>query len=205
MLASAENDSKVAVVKWAAFGSGCKSVEEMPSKDRDVIFNIVPRNASNTPKLVFDLAFPEFGLANGRKVEKDNATEMYSECALRFAIRGQPGKRLKRIEGLARLDIQKDKGASLFVYNELRFGQFGSDERKINYDEQTEVKKTSLDLKLSKDLPALRSDGQSSCGSDQVLFYDFTLFAKKTSKASQVTATFHPPKRASVRLEYENC
>jgi hypothetical protein len=205
MLAHGGNESQIAVVMWSAFGSGCKSVEEMPSKNRNVLFNILPKNALHVPKLVFDLSFPAFSLNSGHQVEKDNALELYSECALRFAIRGQPGKRLKKIEGLTKLEIQKDKGASLLVFNELRFGQFGSDEEKLQYDEQTEIKKTILDLNLSKDLAAVRSDGGSSCGTDQVLFYDFTLFAKKTNKASQVSVTFHPPKRATVRLEYEKC
>ncbi len=205
MLASAGKESQVAVVKWAAFGSGCRSVEEMAVQDRDVALHILPKNASLTPKLSFDLAFPQFSLGSGRQVEKDNAIEMFSECALRFAIQGQPGRRLKRMEGLAKLSVHKDKGASLFVYNELRFGQFGSDERRIEYDEQTEIKKVSLDISLSKELATVRNDGQSSCGTDQVLFYDFTLFAKKTNKTSQVSVTFPEPKRASIRLEYEKC
>lgn len=205
MLASATNESQVAVVKWAAFGSGCRSVEEIAVQERNVALHITPKNASHTPKLSFDLSFPQFGLSSGRQLEKDNAIEMYSECALRFAIRGQAGRRLKKIEGIAKLDIQKDKGASLFIFNELKFGQYGSDEQRIDYDEQTEIKKLSLDLNLSKDLAAVRSDGQSSCGTDQVLFYDFTLFAKKTNKASQVSVSFPAPKRATIRLEYEKC
>lgn len=205
MLANGGNESQVAVVKWAAFGSGCRSVEEMPSKDRNVIFTIHPKNAIQTPKLTFDLAFPDYGLSSGRQVDKDSALELYSECALRFAVRGQPGRRVKKIEGLVKLELQKDKGASLMVFNELRFGQFGSDERKLDYDEQTEIKKTVIDVNLSKDLTAVRSDGKSSCGTDQVLFYDFTMYAKKTNKASQVSASLPAPKRASVRLEFENC
>jgi hypothetical protein len=205
MLSNAANESQVAVVKWAAFGSGCRSVEEMASKDRNVIFNIHPKNAIQTPNLTFDLVFPEYSLKSGKQVDKDNAQEYYSECALRFAIRGQPGRRVKKIEGLVKLELQKEKGASLMVFNELRFGQFGSDERKLDYDEQTEIKKTVIDVNLSKDLTAVRSDGKSSCGTDQVLFYDFTMYAKKTNKASQVSASFQAPKRASVRLEFENC
>ena len=189
MLSNGGNESQLAVVKWAAFGSGCRSVEEMPSQERNVIFNIQPKNAVKTPKLTFDLAFPEYSLASGKQVNKDNALELYSECALRFAIRGQPGRRVKRIEGLVKLELQKDKGASLMVFNELRFGQFGSDERKLDYDEQTEIKKTVIDVHLSKDLTAVRSDGKTSCGTDQVLFYDFTMYAKKTNKASQVAAS----------------
>jgi hypothetical protein len=205
MLSNGGNESQVAVVKWAAFGSGCRSVEEMASKDRNVIFTIHPKNAIQTSKLTFDLVFPEYSLQSGKQVDKDNALEFYSECALRFAIRGQPGRRVKKIEGLVKLELQKDKGASLMVFNELRFGQFGSDERKLDYDEQTEIKKTVIDVNLVKDLSAVRSDGQSSCGTDQVLFYDFTMYAKKTRKASQVSASFQAPKRASVRLEFENC
>jgi hypothetical protein len=153
----------------------------------------------------FDLAFPQFSLNSGKQVEKDNTLELYSECALRFAIRGQPGRRLKKIDGSVKLEIQKDKGNSLMVHNELRFGQFGGDEKRLEYDEGTTLKKTMIDLKLSKDLPLLRSDGRSSCGTDQVLFYDFTMFAKKTNKASQVSVSLAPSKRATLHLEFESC
>jgi hypothetical protein len=205
MLSQGGNEAQLAVVKWAAFGSGCRAAEEIPSKERNVHFNILPKNASQTAKLVFELTFPEFGLKSGNRIEKDNKLELYSECALRFAIRGQPGKRLKKIEGLAKLEVQKAKGASLLIFNELKFGQFGSDDKRLEYDEQTELKKTQVDLNLSKALAPVRDDGKSSCGSDEVLFYDFTLFAKAANKASQVNVTFHPPKQAIVRLEYENC
>jgi hypothetical protein len=204
-LSHGSDESQIAVVMWTAFGSGCRSVEEQPVKERTVGFNILPKNAIHVPKLEFDLAFPQFSLNSGKRVEKDNTLELYSECALRFAIRGQPGRRLKKIDANVKMDIQKDKGSSLMLYNELRFGQFGGDEKRLEYEEGTELKKTSLDLKLSKDLPLLRSDGRSSCGTDQVLFYDFTMFAKKTNKASQVHVSLAPPKRARLHLEFENC
>jgi hypothetical protein len=205
MLLHDGTESRLAVVKWSAFGSGCRSLQEIPSKDRDVNFKVLPRNASSIGNLVFDLSFPKFSLHSGRQLEKGGAVELYSECAMRFAIRGQAGRRLKKIESTAKLDIQKEKGASLLIVNELRFGQFGDDAEKIDYDEQTEIKQATVELTLSKVLSTQRSDGQSSCGTDQVLFYDFTLFAKKTNKASQVSATLTPPKQAHIRLLYEDC
>lgn len=204
-LVNDKDDSNIAVVKWLAFGSGCRTVEEVASKDRDVDFDITPRNSVNIIKLKFDLSFPHFGLASGRQIEKDSMIEMYSECALRFAIKGQAGRRVKRIEGSSEMKIQKEKGSSLLVINELRFGQFGSDEKKVEYDKDIEVKSINLDLQLSKDLVMNTLEGRSSCGTDQILNYDFTLFAKKPAKDSQVNVSFTSPKKAFIRLEYEDC
>ncbi|MFW7378994.1 MAG: hypothetical protein ACOH5I_09335 [Oligoflexus sp.] len=205
IILSDQEHSNIAVVKWLAFGSGCRTVEEVARKDRDVAFDITPRNSTKLTKLKFDISFPQYSLASGKQLEKNNMIEMYSECALRFAIKGQPGRWLKRIEGVSELKIQKDIGSSLLVINELRFGQFGSDEKKFEYDKDMEVKTMKLDLQLAKDLVMNTMEGRSSCGTDQILNYDFTIFAKKPTKDSQVSVSLASPKKAILRLEYEDC
>lgn len=205
MLANGIDAADKAVVMWSAFGSGCQAVQEIPSEKRDIELRILPKNAVQIPQLTFDLSFAHFQIPGQRTIEKDNRTEMYSECALRFAIRGQPGRRIKRIEAQATVDIRKPKGATLYLYNELRFGGFGGDEKKLIYDEQTDIKDTNFKLNLARDLATYRIDGKSSCGSDQVLFYEFTMVAKKPSKGRDVSVSFPAPSRVSVRLDYESC
>lgn len=202
-LAFRVDEAPIAVVKWLAFGSGCRTVAEVMSEQRDVEILFQPHNKVEIPRLTMELSFPRFSLANGKKVEKAKETELYSECALRFAIKGQPGRRVSRVEATSQFDVKKDKDAELTLINELRFGQLGSDERKIFYPSKSSIH-APLPLQLAHDVAKSTPEGLSSCGSDQVLFYDFTVFAK-TKSSARAYASFSPPKRASITLAYESC
>lgn len=205
ILAQGNDESKVAVVKWAAMGSGCRAAKEQPLKDREVSLRMTPGNVAGKSPLLFELGMSHFNLKSGKRIERANAAEFYSECALRFAIRGQTGMRVKRINSLVKMDVYKEKGSSLLLFNELKFGRFGGDEKRMEYDEHVEIKGRIIDVHLTKDLPSIRSDGFSSCGTDQVLFYDFTLFAKAADRASQASISLVPNQMATIRLDFENC
>jgi hypothetical protein len=205
MLAKDDQDSEFAIIKWLAFGSGCRAVNEVEVDQRDVNLKVIPKNKSDLTRLQLVLHLPDFNLKSGHNVEKNRAREMYSECALRFAIKGQKGRRLKKIKGLSELQITKEKGVKILILNELKFGRFGESVRKFQYDENSEIKNLKLALNLSEEFAEVAEDGSSSCGSDQILNFDYTFFATKTGDVHPIKASIQIPQQAYLTLEYADC